>query len=341
VHDAGEFKKQGALTDMGKRILITGVTGFVGSHMADLLLAEGGNEIFGLKRVNARMRNIHHIKSGLTLLDGDLIDETSLVRALEKSQPDRIYHFGALSWVTPSWDQPAAYMQTNAIGTINLFEAMRITGNKARLLISCTPEEFGDVPQHMIPITEETRVHPINPYAASKAAQDMVCLSYEASFGFEVVRTRAFNHEGARRDIHGANASFAYQIACIERGLQEPVIKVGNLEATRNFTDVRDTVRAYNLAMEKGIPGELYLIGTQEIHTMKECLEMLISLSPKASEIRYEVDPARVRPTELRTFIGKFDKFQNQTGWKPQIPFKETMNSLLEYWREFIDKGWY
>lgn len=326
---------------MAKRILVTGINGFVGSHMADLLLAEGGNEVFGLKRVNARMRNIHHLQDRVTLYDGDLLDETSLIRVLEKSKPDRIYHFGALSWVTPSWDQPAAYMQTNAIGTINLFEAMRVTGCKARMLTSCTPEEFGDVPPEMIPITEETRVHPINPYAASKAAQDMVCLSYEASYGFEVVRTRAFNHEGARRDIHGANASFAYQIARIERGLQEPVIKVGNLEATRNFTDVRDTVRAYHLAMEKGIPGQLYLIGTQEIHTMRDCLETLISFSTMAEKIRYEVDPARVRPTELMTFIGKFDKFEKQTGWKPQIDFRETMNSLLVYWREFIDKGWY
>lgn len=326
---------------MSKRILITGINGFVGSHMADLLLADENLEIFGLKRLNARLRNIHHILDRIALLDGDLLDQTSLVRVLEKAQPDRIYHFGALSWVTPSWDQPAVYMQTNAIGTINLFEAMRTTGCRARMLISCTPEEYGDVPSEMIPITEETRVHPINPYAASKAAQDMVCLSYEASYGFEVVRTRAFNHEGPRRDIHGANASFAHQIARIERGLQPPVIRVGNLEATRNFTDVRDTVRGYRLAMENGLPGQLYLIGTQEIHTMRECLEMLISLSTKASEIRFEVDPTRVRPTELRNFIGKFDKFQNQTGWLPTIAFHDTMRSVLDYWREFIDKSWY
>ena len=137
-----------------------------------------------------------------------------------------------------------------------------------------TPEEFGDVPPEMIPITEETRIKPINPYAASKVAQDMVCITYHASYNFDIVRTRAFNHEGARRYIHGAIASFAYQIARIENNLQEPVIKVGNLNATRNFTDVRDTVKAYYLAMEKGVSGELYLIGSEQIHTMKEVLIM-------------------------------------------------------------------
>ena len=324
-----------------KKVLITGVTGFVGSHLVDFLLANTNHKIYGLKRMNSSLRNIKDSKDKITLINGDLTDQTSLVRALEACQPDYIYHLGALSWVSPSWDMPAAYMQTNAVGTVNLFEAMRVVGNKARLLISCTPEEFGDVPKEMIPITEETRIHPINPYAASKVAQDAVCMSYAASYGFDVVRTRAFNHEGTRRDILGANASWAYQIAQIEKGLVEPVIKVGNLAATRNFTDVRDTVRAYYLAMEKGESGELYLIGTQQIHTMEQCLKMLISLSPMKDKITYEVDPARVRPTELNTFVGKFDKFEALTGWKPTISLQETMKAILDYWREFLDKGHY
>ena len=329
------------IMDDQKKVLITGVTGFVGSHLVDYLLANTDYKIYGLKRPNSSLRNIKDTKDKITLLNGDLNDETSLVRALEKSQPDFIYHLGALSWVTPSWVMPAAYMQTNAVGTVNLFEAMRVVGNKARLLISCTPEEFGDVPKEMIPITEETRIHPINPYAASKVAQDAVCMSYGASYGFEIIRTRAFNHEGTRRDILGANASFAFQIAQIEKGIIPPVIKVGNLEATRNFTDVRDTVKAYYLAMEKGVPGELYLIGTQQIHTMEECLKMLIQASPMRDKITYEVDPERVRPTELNTFIGKFDKFEQLTGWKPTIQLDETMKSILDYWREFLEKGYY
>jgi GDP-4-dehydro-6-deoxy-D-mannose reductase len=324
-----------------KKILITGITGFVGSHLADLLLQETEHKIFGLRRPNSQLRNIHHIVDKITLYDGDLIDQTSLIELIKNVQPDEIYHLGALSWVTPSWDMPAAYMQTNAIGTINLFEAMRNQGCNAKVLLSCTPEEFGDVPEELIPITEETRIHPINPYAASKAAQDMVSMVYSATYDIPIIRTRAFNHEGPRRGILGANASFAFQIARIERGLQEPIIKVGNLEATRNFTDVIDVVKAYSLAMEKAVPSELYLIGSQNIYTMKECLDVLIGLSSRANEISHEVDPARVRPTELKTFIGDFKKFHDLTGWESTIPFEQTMASVLNYWREFIDKGYY
>ena len=324
-----------------KKILITGITGFVGSHMADYILNNTDCKIYGLKRPNSQLRNIHHIKEEITLLNGDLIDQSSLVNVLRKINPDEIYHFGAMSWVTPSWDMPAAYMQTNAIGTINLFEAIKFVGCKSKVLISCTPEEYGDVPKEEIPIIEETRIHPINPYAASKAAQDMVCMVYFATYGIPIIRTRAFNHEGPRRDILGANASFAYQIAKIERGLQEPIIKVGNLEAKRNFTDVLDLVKAYFLSMEKGVPGELYLIGSQNIYTMKDCLDTLIDLSSEKDKISYEIDPERVRPTELKTFIGNFEKFNKLTGWEPTIPFRKTMKSVLDYWREFIDKGYY
>lgn len=324
-----------------KKVFITGIAGFVGSHMADYLLVNTDYQIFGLKMLNEHFRNIRHILDKVTLVYGDLIDQTSLEEALKVSRPDQIYHFGALSWVTPSWKMPAAYMQVNAIGTINLFEAMRKTGCKARIIVSCTPEEYGDVPKELIPITEETRLYPVNPYAASKVAQDAVCQSYFSSYGFEVIRTRTFNHEGPRRDTHGALASFAYQIARIEKGLQEPIIKVGNLEARRNFTDVRDMARAYYLAMEKGVPGELYLIGSQQIHTIEECLKMLISLSSMKDEIKYEVASERVRPTELRTLIGKIDKFEKLTGWKPTIPFEKTLKDVLDYWREFVNKGYY
>lgn len=324
-----------------KKILITGITGFVGSHLADFLLKETDNKIYGLKRPNSQLRNIHHILDQITLIDGDLIDQTSLIELIKNVKPDEIYHLGALSWVTPSWDMPSAYMQTNAIGTINLFEAMRFENSKAKVFLSCTPEEFGDVPEELIPITEETRIHPINPYAASKAAQDMVSMVYSSSYNIPIIRTRAFNHEGPRRGILGANASFAYQIARIERDMQEPTIKVGNLEATRNFTDVLDLVRAYYLAMQKGVPSELYLIGSQNIFTMKQCLETLIDLSSRSNEITYEVDPKRVRPNELKTFIGDFKKFNDLTDWKPEIPFEETMASVLNYWRKFIDKGYY
>lgn len=319
-----------------KRVLITGITGFVGSHLAEYLISNTEYKIFGLKRLSSSTRKIAEIIDKVELIDGDLTDPTSLVNLLKISKPDFIYHLGALSWVTPSWNMPAAYMEVNAIGTINLFEALRIIGLNPRLLISCTPEEYGDVPKNLIPITEDTRLAPVNPYAASKVAQDAIVQTYFASYGFNVIRTRAFNHEGPRRDALGALASFAQQIAKIEKGLQKPIISVGNLEAKRNFTDVRDMVRAYHLAMEKGKTGELYLIGSSQIYTIKECLEMLIAKSALKNKIKYKVDPKRVRPTELKLLIGKFDKFEKLTGWKPKIPFDKTLEDVLNYWRSSV-----
>jgi GDP-4-dehydro-6-deoxy-D-mannose reductase len=323
------------------KVLITGITGFAGSHLMDELLAEGGHELWGLKRPNARMRNLHHALDRISLVDGDLLDQTSLIAVLRRAEFDQIYHLGALSWVTPSWAMPAAYMATNAIGTIHLFEAMRIVGSSARVLISCTPEEYGDVAEADLPITEETRIAPINPYAASKVAQDAIAQSYAASYGLPIIRTRAFNHEGPRRDTHGALASFAHQIARIEAGLAEPIIRVGNLEARRNFTHVSDICRAYRLAMQRGVPGELYLIGSNQVATIEEALRALIQLSRRPGEITYAVDPARVRPTELRRFEGDFSKFRTLTGWEPRISFEDMLASILDYWRDFVARGLY
>ncbi len=321
---------------MKERVLITGITGFVGSHLADFLLGTGKFDVYGGKKINGRLRNVRHILDKVQLIDFDLIDYFSVRNLLKESKPSCIYHLGALSWVTPSWSHPSAYMQVNAIGTINLLEAIRELNLKCRVLVSCTPEEFGDVQKEKLPITEETPIAPVNHYAASKAAQDAICMSYYASYGIPIIRTRAFNHEGPRRDVSGALASFAHQIALIEAGKQEPVIKVGNLDAKRNFTHVKDMVRAYRLAMEKGTPNELYLIGSDNVYTIKECLENLISLSPLKNKIKYAVDQKRVRPTELRYLIGDCSKFRKLTGWKPEISFDDTLKDILEYWRGFV-----
>lgn len=318
------------------RILITGITGFAGSHMADFLLGKDGIELYGTKRINSRLRNIRHILDKVKLFECDLTDFISINRVIHGVQPDRIYHFAALSWISPSWHMPAAYMAVNGIGTINLLEAVRHNNLLPRILVSCTPEEFGDVPQSLIPITEETRIYPVNHYAASKVAQDAVCMSYYASYQLPIIRTRAFNHEGARRDHSGAIASFAHQIARIEEGLQEPIIKVGNLSARRDFTDVRDMVRGYWMAMERGEPGELYLIGSNQIYTIRACLEALIAKSTLKDAIRYETDASRVRPTELNILVGDFSKFKNKTGWTAEITFDGMLDEILAYWRTFV-----
>jgi len=325
-----------------KNILVTGANGFVGSHLLDLLVkTEPCAGIFALKRLNANMRNVEHLPDGaVTWLDGDLCDPRSMQQVVSESFPDEIYHLGALSWVTPSWKMPSAYMQTNAIGTIHLLDAIMgvFDGEDARyprILISCTPEEFGDVDPAKLPLTEDSPTHPVNPYAASKLAQDAVCQVYHASYHMPIIRTRAFNHEGPRRDKHGALASFAYQIARIEAGLQTPIIDVGNLEAQRSFTHVQDMVRAYQLAMEDGIPGELYLIGSDNVYTIEQCLKGLLARSQVAN-IHVRTDPKRVRPTELRYLIGDCSKFRKLTGWKPEIGFGQMILDILEYWRKRV-----
>lgn len=315
-------------------ILVTGATGFVGSHMLDYLTRTTEDMIFGMRRLNSDMKHVKY-NYDVNWVDGDLCDYRSVSSVIETVHPQQIYHFGALSWVTPSWNMPSIYMQTNAIGTINLFEALIDNLVCARVLVSCTPEEFGCVAPEDIPLTEESPLAPVNHYAASKMAQDAVCQSYYASYGteLEIIRTRAFNHEGPRRNSHGAIASFARQIAEIEKGLADPIVRVGNLDVTRNFTDVRDMVRAYYQAMAHGEPGELYLIGSDNIYTIKDCLDMLISFSTYSGTITIEQEAERKRPTELPLLIGDYTKFRTLTNWKPEYNFDRTLSDILDYWR--------
>ena len=318
------------------RILVTGSNGFAGSHLLDCLYENQNNKkIFGLVKVNARMRNVKHLINKINFIEGDLSDPVSMNNLISSVKPDLIYHFGALSWVSPSWKMPGAYFNVNAIGTINLFESIRSANLNPKILVSCTPEEFGDVKEENLPITEKTILAPVSHYAASKAAQDAVCQSYFASYKMRIVRCRAFNHEGPRRDVNGAIASFAYQIARIENNLQKNIIEVGNLNAKRNFTHVVDMVKAYCLAMEKGKDGELYLISSNMIYTIKEVLEKLIELST-SNKIAYKVVASRVRPTELNNLVADCKKFTNLTNWKYKKTIDDILIDVLEYWRNFV-----
>ena len=324
------------------KILVTGSNGFVGSHLLDLLLKKHKSKnIFGFIKVNARMRNVKHLINKVNFVEGDITDRVSTDNLIKTIKPDIIYHFAALSWVNPSWNMPAAYFNVNALGTINLFESIRSNNINPKILVSCTPEEFGDVKESELPITENTLIAPVNHYAASKAAQDAICQSYYASYKMRIVRCRAFNHEGPRRDINGAIASFAYQIAKIEKNLQENVIEVGNLNAKRNFTHVIDMVKAYSLAMDKGKEGQLYLIGSDMNYTMKEVLENLIKLSSKNKEISYKIVKSRVRASELNFLIGDCKKFIELTNWKHEKSMNEILQDTLDYWRNFISEKLY
>lgn len=322
------------------RVLVTGITGFVGSHMADYLLERGEVEVFGAKRWSSRLRSIRHLLEKVQLIDCEITDYTSVRALLEEVCPDAIFHFAAQSFVSPSWTTPKWTFEVNVLGTLNILEAMRHLGLECRILISGSAEEFGLVREDELPITEDNPLRPVNPYGVSKVAQDLLGLEHFKSYGQQVIRVRAFNHIGPRRDKVFAFASFAHQIAMIEKKSKPPVVKVGTLTARRDFCDVRDMVRAYWLALDRCIPGEPYCISGGSVHTVREGLDILLELST-VRDIKVEQDESRVRPTELSLLIADCSKFKKLTNWEPTIPFRQTLEDVLAYWRDFVEKDMY
>ncbi|MGH9392339.1 MAG: GDP-mannose 4,6-dehydratase, partial [Vicinamibacteria bacterium] len=244
------------------RVLITGITGFAGSHLAEFVLAEHpGTEVFGTMRWRSRTENIRGIEGKIQLLECDLRDQSSVTGLIDRVRPDRIFHLAAQSFVPSSWNAPAESLTTNILGQLNLFEAVRAAGIDPWIQIACSSEEYGLVYETELPIRETNPLRPLSPYAVSKVGQDYLGYQYFKSFGTKVVRTRGFNHDGPRRGDVFVSSNFAKQIAIIEKGKKPPVIHVGNLEARRDFTDVRDIVRGYWLALDSGCePGEAYNI---------------------------------------------------------------------------------
>jgi GDP-4-dehydro-6-deoxy-D-mannose reductase len=315
------------------RVLITGITGFAGSHLADYILkSQDDVEVFGLVRWRSRMENILHLQNKVKLVEGDLKDFISLKKCLEGVRPDRIFHLAAQSFVPTSWKCPAETFAINSIGQINLFEAVLCLGIDARIQIAGSSEEYGFVRPEEVPMKETNPLRPLSPYAVSKVAQDLLAYQYFKSYGLKTVRTRGFNHTGPRRGEVFICSNFAKQIAAIEKDRQDPVIYVGNLDAKRDFTDVRDTVRAYWLSLEKCEFGEVYNIGSGTAHTIREILDMLLALTSVQVEVK--VDPARLRPSDVQILLSDSSKFGSATGWKPEIPFEQSLKDLLEYWRQ-------
>lgn len=328
---------------MPHRILVTGATGFVGSHMVDFILQRQPDaHVYATRRWHlSRMDNVRHIQDRIHWIDCDLTDPVSVRAAFDKAAPDRIFHFAAESFVSPSWSNPHRYMTVNYNGTVNLLDAMRATGSTARLLIPGSGEEYGEIEESELPIRETSVLRPVNPYAVTKIAQDLIGYVYFRSFGLNVIRTRAFNHEGPRRENVFGIPWYAYQIARVEARLQEPQLCVGHIDDRRNFTHVGDMVEAYWLAMEKLPPGDLFLIGSEDeksIHTFREALEQLIAMS-KVSGITYRIDPEFVRPTQVPRLIGDTSRFRDITGWQPKMPYERILSDTLNYWRERIAEG--
>ena len=314
------------------RVLVTGITGFAGSHLVDYILAEKkGVEIVGIQRWRSRTENIEHFVDKVRMVECDLRDASSVRDVLEEVRPEWIFHLAAQSFVPTSWTAPTESLITNIIGQLNIFEAVKKLGIKPRIQLACSSEQYGMVYENELPIRETNPLRPLTPYAVSKVGQDALGYQYWMSFQIPIVRTRGFNHEGPRRGPVFVCSDFARQIADIEKGRKPPVIRVGNLDARRDFTDVRDIVRAYWLSLEKGEMGEVYNLCSGKDWTIRAMLDLLLSMSNV--KVKVEQDPARMRPSDVPVLLGDASKFHNATGWKPEIPFEQTLRDLLEYWR--------
>ena len=328
-----------------KVVLITGVTGMVGSHLADYLLQHTDWVIYGMCRWRSPLDNVEHLlerannKDRLFFEYADLNDLGSLLAIMKKSKPDYIFHLAAQSYPKTSFDSPADTLNTNIIGTSNLLESVRLTELALVVHVCASSEVFGRVPKEKLPIDEEVTFHPASPYAISKVGTDLVGRYYGEAYGMKVMTTRMFTHTGPRRGDVFAESSFAKQIAMIEAGLLPPIVKTGNLDSLRTWADVRDAVRAYYMLVTiNPTPAEYYNIGGSYTCSVRKMLEYLISLST-VKNIQVETDPDRLRPIDADLQVPDTRKFESHTGWKPEISFETTMNDLLNYWRDQVAKG--
>lgn len=311
------------------RILITGVGGFVGGHLAELLRAEHPEvEVFGLEREHGKA---DALPSGVTIFQADLDDRASVAGVLDSVGPDRVVHLAGQSSVQHSWTDPGGTLRTNVLGLVHLLDALRQRSVVARVLVVGSAEEYGVVAPGDVPIRETAPLRPTSPYAVSKAAQGLLALQYDAPGGLSILVTRTFPHTGPRRGEAFAESSFARQIAEIEAGRRDPLLRVGNLEAVRDFTDVRDVVRAYWALLERGAPGEAYNVCSGKGVSIREVLQSLIDLSGVCVEVG--VDPERLRPSDIPVLVGDPGKLRSATAWEPLVPLAHTLRDLLDDWR--------
>jgi len=310
------------------KILISGISGFVGSHLAELCISKGC-EVHGTTRWRSDSQNISHLN--INLHECDLTDAHAVRNFLEKLKPDRIFHLAAQSYVHASWIEPMQTLDNNIRSEINILEAVRSIPDYDPLIqIAGSSEEYGNAEN--MPITEDTPLLPVSPYGVSKVAQDLLARQYFKSYGIKCIVTRGFNHTGRRRGEVFVCSNFAKQIVEIEKGLKNPIIEHGNLDAERDFTDVRDMVNAYWLALEKGEPGEVYNICSGKSIKIKSILQKLIQLSNVKIELKQ--DPERMRPSDLQILLGDCSKFKEATGWERKHEMKDTLKDILDYWRE-------
>lgn len=313
------------------KILITGVAGFVGSHLAEYIHENQNAEIYGIVRPRTDLKNLNGLDY-VNLIECDLNDQAAVFNMMNKVRPDYIFHLAAQSDVGYSFENSATTLTNNIVSELNLLDMMcyqRRPDYKPRILIAGSSEEYGAVRAEEFPIKENTPLRPLSPYAVSKVAQESLALQYARSYGLFVVVTRAFNHTGPRRGSNFAESSWAKQLA------EGNKVVHGNLESYRDYTDVRDMVRAYWLAITRGESGEVYNICSGKNYQMRDVLNTLISISGKKS-VELQQDPKRMRPSDLMVLLGDATKFRVVSGWEPKIPFEQTMKDLYKYWQENV-----
>jgi GDP-4-dehydro-6-deoxy-D-mannose reductase len=307
------------------RALITGISGFVGGYLAEHLLATGEWDVYGVAREAA------DLGPSVCTVTADLTQPEAVRHMLARTRPDVVFHLAAQSNVHQSFSTPETTLLTNVLPELYLFEAVRQLGQDPLLLIVGSNEIYGHVKPEDLPINEETPFRPVSPYAVSKAAQDLLAYQYHASYGLRTVRLRPFNHIGPRQREQFVASAFAAQIARIEAGQQEPLLRVGNLDAERDFTDVRDVVRAYEAAARHATVGAAYNIGSGHAVKVRWLLDTLLAFSERA--ITVETDPARMRPADIPRVVCDSSRFRHATGWEPRIPLEQTIHDILNYWR--------
>jgi GDP-4-dehydro-6-deoxy-D-mannose reductase len=315
------------------RALITGINGFVGGYLAEhLLLSTHPWHVSGISRQQASAAN--HLPAGVELITADLTDADQVAGVIHAARPDVIFHLAAQANVPRSFADPVATFENNVFAQLRLFQALIQQKIDPLIVIAGSAEIYGMIQPEDLPVDEETPLRPANPYAVAKAAQDLLAYQYHISHRLRTVRLRLFNHIGPRQTEQYVAAAFAAQIARVEAGKQPPLMRVGNLAAERDFTDVRDVVRAYELAALYGEPGAAYNIGSDRAVSVRWLLDTLLTLS--THDITVEPDPARMRPSDVPQIVSDSRRFRERTGWAPDIPLEQTLSDILVFWREQI-----
>jgi GDP-4-dehydro-6-deoxy-D-mannose reductase len=320
------------------RVLITGITGMAGSHLAEYLIGRQDCEVHGTLRWRSNKEHIAQMERETALHECELRDPYAVTRLLRDIRPHRIYHLASQSNVAASWLSPRETLVNNITSQLNILESLRLLDlPETRIHIAGSSEEYGMVQPHELPVKETNPLRPISPYGVSKVTQDTMGFQYFQNFGLQIVRTRSFNHEGPRRSESFATSSFARQIVEIEMKRKDPVILVGNLKAKRDFTDIRDVVRAYHLALEHCDAGSVYNIGSGAAHSLRQVLDLLLTMSRVVIQVKQ--DPSRMRPSDVPSLVADVTAFRNKTGWMPEISLQQSLFDLLEYWRSRLSRN--